>query len=396
MVFLVIALGVAATALGVVAVRYLRLRRHALAAAERLGTGPSGMVRAIDVLHDAGAALRRERTRLVGALDAARIGIVIADADGVVVFANGAAGRTLEARHGEAVAEVRIREAIAEAIERGEAVAGELDLYTPVRRMLLLSAVPLGAPDEDGLATAGAAAFIQDVSDERRVAAMRRDFIANAGHELKTPLGALAVLAETLAGRPDDPDAVARLATRLEAEALRLADLVDDILDLSRAEGATVVPVRVDVAALLAGAVEVVRSRPPDARVVVEPPPEGLAIAGDERQLRTMLVNLVDNGVKYGDPGGDGTVRVRCVVADGDVIVEVQDDGIGIGEAHVDRVFERFYRVDRARSRDTGGTGLGLSIVRNIAAAHRGEVSVESKLGEGSIFRVRLPRWEDP
>jgi two-component system sensor histidine kinase SenX3 len=393
---LVIALGVALAALAVLAVRHHGLRRQMAAAAARLDTTPPDLGRAIDALHRADAALRSERTRLAGALHATRIGIVITDQDGVVVFANQAAAGTLAARHGEAVAEVRIREAIAGAIEQGGAVVGELELYTPVRRVLLLSAVPLDLPGEDGLTSAGAAAFIQDVTDERRVAAMRRDFVANAGHELKTPLGALAVLAETLAAGLDEPDAARRLASRLEGEARRLADLVDDLLDLSQAEGTTAVRTRVGAAALMAAAVEEVTSGAPGARVVVEPAPPGLAVAGDEHQLRTLLVNLVDNGVKYGDPGGAGTVRLRAVAGDSDVTLEVEDDGIGIGDAHADRIFERFYRVDRGRSRSTGGTGLGLSIVRNIAAAHGGEVSVESKLGEGSIFRVRLPRWVEP
>jgi len=392
---LAIALGAALAALAVLAVRHRRLGQDVAAAAARLDTTPDDLVRSIDGLQQRGYALRAERSRLAGALHAARLGIVITDGGGVVVFANDAAASTLAARHGEAVAEVRIREAIAEAIAEGSAVVGELELYTPVRRVLLLSAVPLDRPGEAGLARSGAAAFIQDVTEERRVAAMRRDFIANAGHELKTPLGALAVLAETLASGTDDPEAAARLASRLEGEARRLADLVDDILDLSQAEASAVTRSRVAVAGLLEDAVAMVTSRVPDARVVLEPTSAGLAVAGDERQLRTLVVNLVDNGIEYGDPDGHGTVRVRALLGEGVVTLEVEDDGIGISEAHADRIFERFYRVDRARGRTTGGTGLGLSIVRNIAAAHGGEVSVESKLGEGSIFRVRLPRWEE-
>jgi signal transduction histidine kinase len=131
--------------------------------------------------------------------------------------------------------------------------------------------------------------------------------------------------------------------------------------------------------------------------VIVEPAPPDVLVSGDRSQLRSMLTNLADNAVKYSDPaGGDARVWLRANPSTDIVIVEVEDQGIGISESHIDRIFERFYRVDRARSRTTGGTGLGLSIARHVALTHGGDVSVESKLGEGSIFRVELPRWSAP
>jgi two-component system sensor histidine kinase SenX3 len=212
-------------------------------------------------------------------------------------------------------------------------------------------------------------------------------------------VGALMVLAETLAANPGDP-ASAPLAERLRGEAERLSRLLDDMLDLSRAE-AEVNPGRAvslaEVVAAVAGAAEA-EAAARGVRLVVEEVPEEAVVAGDERQLRTMLGNLVDNAVKYSDPQPgvpppEVTLRVR---AEGEwATLEVQDQGIGIPEVHLGRVFERFYRVDRARSRNTGGTGLGLAIVRHVALNHGGQVGVESRLGEGSRFWVRLPMWRE-
>jgi two-component system sensor histidine kinase SenX3 len=385
---------------------FARDRRHSRAvddAIRRIGGSPPQRRRrraaalddALGRLERSTARAQRERAQLAGAVQSAPLGIVITDDEGVILTANPAADRYLGARLGQAVAEVRIREAIEQAVMRRTPVEMEIDLYTPVRTVLEVAAIPL----DFGVESAGCVAFVADVSEERRVAAMRRDFIANVGHELKTPLGALSALAETLAsGIAGDPGS-ARLAERLQAESNRLSRLVGDILDLSQAEalGAHDEPVAIaDVVRDVVQDLEAVAGSR-DVDLVAEPVEPEIRVAGDGRQLRTMLSNLVDNAIKYSFPdeakGGRATVTVRAEAHDRTVVIEVFDEGIGIPEAHIERIFERFYRVDRARSRETGGTGLGLSIVRHIARNHHGDVAVESGEGEGSTFRVTLPRW---
>ncbi|HSM01225.1 MAG TPA: ATP-binding protein [Acidimicrobiia bacterium] len=385
---------------------FARNRRHARSVSDaisRIGAPATGgrhrvadLDAALDRLERSTAAAQRERARLAGAVHAAPLGIVITDDEGLVVTANPAAARYLGARRGEAVAEVRIREAIEGAILGRSAVESEVELYTPVRTILQVAAIPL----DFGVASAGCVAFVADVSEERRVEAMRRDFIANVGHELKTPLGALAVLAETLASGIEGDPASTRLAERLQTESNRLARLVGDILDLSQAEALAAHDEPVSVADPIEGAVrdvaEVAESR--EIALEVDPIDPALRVAGDARQLRTMVSNLIENAVKYSFKKNDAAPKVSvAAAAEGDsIVIQVVDRGIGIPEAHIDRIFERFYRVDRARSRDTGGTGLGLSIARHIARNHRGDVTVESVEGEGSTFRVTLPRWKAP
>jgi signal transduction histidine kinase len=341
---------------------------------------------------------RQERARLEAALRAADIGVLVTDAAGEVIYANPAALPYLSGQPGEAMVESGVGEAVTEALRRGEAQTRELELYLPRRRVIRLDAVPLTGRAGEHL---GAAAYVADVTEGRRVEAMRRDFVAAVGHELKTPIGALALLAETLAAHADDPAAAGPLAERLRPEAERLTRLLDDMLDLAQVEEVVrrAGPVAVGglVAEVAAAAEEETARR--GVRLVVEEVPAAAFVPGDERQLRAMLANLVDNAVKYSDPQPDRPqprvwVRVRL---DGEwVILEVEDEGIGIPEGHHGRIFERFYRVDRARSRATGGTGLGLSIVRHVVLNHGGEVSLESRVGEGTVFRVRLPRWSEP
>ena len=237
---------------------------------------------------------------------------------------------------------------------------------------------------------------IDDVTDRRRLEAVRRDFVANISHELKTPVGALALLAETLLAE-DDPAVAQRLAERMLAEAFRVGRTIDDLLELSRIE-ADEEARRDDVPVHLVIAEAVDRVRPAAEQqgitIEVEEPPQRLAVAGDRRQLVSATYNLLENAVKYSDQGSSVQVRART---DGRwVDIEVEDHGIGIPRRDLERVFERFYRVDRARSRETGGTGLGLAIVRHVASNHAGEVRVESAEGEGSTFTLRLPVGAGP
>ncbi|MCJ7671739.1 MAG: ATP-binding protein, partial [Acidimicrobiia bacterium] len=245
--------------------------------------------------------------------------------------------------------------------------------------------------------TIGATALVEDVTELRRVESVRRDFVANVSHELKTPIGALTLLAETIAAA-DDPESARGLFDQMVREADRLARIVDDLLDLSLIE-AQEAPTRerVPLRVLLDESVERVRALAlaKGIPIVYEPPSDDVVIACDPTQLVSAFTNLLDNAVKYSDEHGRvefGTADEGGVAdADATVTVWVRDRGIGIPSRDLERIFERFYRVDRARSRATGGTGLGLSIVRHVAQVHGGEITVESVEGEGSTFRITLP-----
>jgi two-component system sensor histidine kinase SenX3 len=238
--------------------------------------------------------------------------------------------------------------------------------------------------------------LVEDRTEARRVDAVRRDFLANVSHELKTPVGGLALLAEALVDAADDPEAVRRFAGRMQHESDRLSRLVQDVIELSRLQGhdpfekATLVSLD-DV---VGEAVDRSRVRA-EARSIhlVCGGVSGLAVVGDARQLVTALGNLVDNAVRYAPDGTRVTVAVRQVnEALGPIAeISVTDEGPGIAEQERDRIFERFYRVDSARSRETGGTGLGLAIVKHVAAGHGGEATVWSDEGTGSTFTLRLP-----
>lgn len=234
----------------------------------------------------------------------------------------------------------------------------------------------------------------EDLSEAQRVDAVRRDFVANVSHELKTPIGALSLLAEAVLSSADEPEAVRHFAGRMEAEAGRLSDLVGDLIDLSRLQGTDplkdAVPIAVDD--VVAEAADAVRQLASNSQisVVVGGTPQ-LMVMGMESQLVTALRNLLTNAINYSPRGTKVAVATR--LSNQVVEISVTDQGMGIPEAELQRVFERFYRVDQARSRVTGGTGLGLSIVKHVAENHGGEVGVWSILGEGSTFTLRLPPY---
>jgi two-component system sensor histidine kinase SenX3 len=342
------------------------------------------------------AATRVTADRLVGALDVIPQGIVLADAAGEVVFRNRTAAEFDAARHGDALVGSLITELLAAAV-LGESTSRTIELFGPPRRSLQLRAVPVGEPEgTDPGAVLGAFLVVEDISERQRLEAVRRDFVANISHELKTPIGALGLLAETLATE-DDPEVTRRLAQRMQREAFRVSSTIDDLLQLSQIE-ASEPPVRspVPVGGLLDEAVD--RTRPAaelrSVELLVEQPDESLTLLGDRRQLVSAVANLCDNAVKYSDAGS--VVRLSAREDAGWVEIDVADQGIGIPARDQERVFERFYRVDRARSRDTGGTGLGLAIVRHVVQNHQGDISVSSREGEGSTFTLRLPAGPDP
>jgi two-component system sensor histidine kinase SenX3 len=233
----------------------------------------------------------------------------------------------------------------------------------------------------------------EDLTELRRVEAIRRDFVANVSHELKTPVGAMSLLAETIEGAADDPEAVRRFAGRMQTEAVRLTNLVHDLITLARVQNDEPLPELRPVALDDVGAEALDRcrlkasSREIDLATGGQP---GLKVRGDEELLTTALRNLIDNAVAY-SPEGTRVVVATRQSDDDHVEISVTDQGIGIPEADLERIFERFYRVDPARSRQTGGTGLGLAIVKHVATKHGGEVKVWSKEGSGSTFTLRLP-----
>ena len=395
---------VLATTLVLVFAGQRRLARRLVAASRRLSVDieplGSGLAEATSVIERAvdRAALgtgegSMAEVRLASALGGIPQGAVVFDHTGALAFRNEVAAGYLEARHGDALVEEAIAE-LAElvAVAKDGLPPRTIELFGPPRRTLVLTATPL----HQGLRRLGVLVVVDDVTDRRRLEAVRRDFVANISHELKTPVGALALLAETLLVE-DDADVAHRLTERMLAEAFRVGRTIDDLLELSRIEADEEarrddVPVHL----VLAEAVDRVRPAAEQQGITIEhdEPPKRLVVSGDRRQLVSATYNLLENGVKYSDRGS--SVHVRATTDGRWVDIEVEDHGIGIPRRDLERVFERFYRVDRARSRETGGTGLGLAIVRHVASNHAGDVHVESAEGEGSTFTLRLPVGAGP
>jgi len=347
----------------------------------------STLVRARDnaIAERDAAMLAGERMRR--AVDSLGLGVLVFDGQGSVVYRNDTAGTYTSGRRTEAMAAAIIEDLAAGALA-GTSDRRTLEQYGSPQRSIVLSALPLDVDDP----SIGAVVLIDDVSERRRLEGVRRDFVANISHELKTPVGALSLLAETLLGE-EDGDVVRRLAERILAEALRVGRTIDDLLELSRIEiDETFEHEVVHVGDVVSEAVQRIRPGAEQHGIHLEAQDVSREVAtiGDRRQLVSALFNLLDNAVKYSEAGSP--VEVVVTTRDRDVEIAVRDHGIGIPSRDIDRIFERFYRVDRARSRDTGGTGLGLAIVRHVAVNHDGDVRVESRQGEGSTFTLTLPR----
>ncbi|WP_377824317.1 sensor histidine kinase [Branchiibius cervicis] len=240
--------------------------------------------------------------------------------------------------------------------------------------------------------------LIEDRTQSRRVDETRRDFLVNVSHELKTPVAGMTLLSEAIDEARNDPEAVHRFSVRLRSESVRLSRLVQEIIELSRLQVSENLeqPVVVDVESCVRDALEHLRMVAQDREITVAFSPSGErpTVYGDPHLLTTAVRNLVENAINYSDPGTRVTVTVQ---ADADLVsILVKDQGSGIPAADLDRIFERFYRVDAARSRRTGGTGLGLAIVKHICANHGGEVGVWSEEGQGSTFTIRIPAAHAP
>jgi two-component system, OmpR family, sensor histidine kinase SenX3 len=335
------------------------------------------------------------------AMEALRVGVLLLDANDRPVLANRASwdmGLVRERLGGGADAHTIVRTLAGQVRRSTVSREVELDLPRP-RGIEGSSAEPLGVHVRasslgDGHVVVEAA----DVTEAHRVARVRRDFVANVSHELKTPVGALQLLAEALLEATDDeesasdPTAARRFAERIQRESTRLGRLVSELLELSRLQGAEPLPELqpVGVDRILAEVLD--RTRTPGSAKDIDLLVAGvrdLTVYGNESQLVTAVTNLVENAIAYSPEGTRVTISTR-VVADG-VEISVVDQGIGIEPRDLDRIFERFYRADKARSRATGGTGLGLAIVKHIATNHAGRVDVASRVGVGSTFTLRLP-----
>ena len=432
--------------------------------------------------------------RLRRSLDTFPQGVVLCDETGTVVYRNARANSLMTSRQGDPIAAQAVTELLEDAWDHGSAER-TLDLYGPPRRTLTVRARLI----DDGRRPLGVIAMIEDVSERRRLEEIRRDFVANVSHELKTPMGALGLLAETLVTEPD-VEVARRLANRIHHEAFRVSRIIDDLLDLSRIESEETPPREpVLVNLVMAEAVERVRATADQRGITItlsEPDPP-VAVLGDRRQLVSAMHALIENAVTYSYDGSTVAVSAQVATADvdeggspvrpereveaasttasalvgapsgdaggtpppappaagtsgggpaagaqassepgsgassfrasplgegpdasggpdrhdtvphrregvggrhttrGTVRLSVVDHGVGIPSRDLDRIFERFYRVDLGRSRETGGTGLGLSIVRHVASNHQGWVEVESREGEGSTFTLVLPRQPD-
>ncbi|WP_374251107.1 sensor histidine kinase [Micromonospora sp. R77] len=334
-----------------------------------------------------------------------RAGVVVLDPDDVPVLVNPAARAMGLLRTGAAPGSIAAHPLI-------RTLAGQVR-RTGVRREIELD-LPRGRDNAGvnplgvhlramGLGAGYIAVEAADVTESHRLARVRRDFVANVSHELKTPIGALQLLAEALvdatepadedaAGLSEDMLAARRFAERIQHESTRLGRLVQELLELTRLQGAEPQPPPEPVAVdwVIAEVLDRTRTAAAARRVEVAVEGErGLTVYGSDSQLATAVANLVENAINYS--GEDTCVRLTARRAEDVVEIAVTDQGIGIAPTDVDRIFERFYRADQARSRSTGGTGLGLAIVKHIASNHGGRVDVSSTLGGGSTFTLRLP-----
>jgi signal transduction histidine kinase len=372
----VVAAGSGAAAAGLV-LRTVNRRR-----AEGLGARVVRAERALKEQARSSAENRQVQDTILASMEE---GVLLLDPGGHRVFANEALRRHLGTipESVEAMLPLEIRRAAKRAAYTGAITRVEADTGAPAR-WLRAAALPVG---DDG----SVLVVVRDVTEARRLDRVRRDFVANASHELKTPVSSIRAAAETLrAGAIEDPPAARRFTEQLEREALRLSRIVSDLLDLSRLETGSDLEERVRLDAVAAEEIQRLQEDAREAGVALVLHADGVpSVHGSGRDLALLVRNLVDNAVRYTQAGGSVDVTVT-----GDttrVLLRVTDTGLGIPQRDIARIFERFYRVDRARSRETGGTGLGLAIVKHVAENHRGEIDVRSELGRGTTFEVSFP-----
>jgi len=348
------------------------------------------------------ALLARDNAELTSVFGAMREGVVALSEGGHVTRINAAAADLLgipaEKARGRLLAEV-VRHSevarVARAALAGKAEEGEADLFTPgsdntlTRRVFQVLGAPLPGRD-------GAVVVLHDVTELRRLEVVRQDFIANASHEIRTPVAAIQAAVETLTDAPEEipPADRDRFMGILVRQSLRLSAIVEDLLAISsleRGHGLDAGQLRPEVlSGILATSVEACTPRAIASKAQITVTcDEGLSVPCEANMLERAVINLLENAIKYGPV--EGHVSLCAKTSEGSAVIEVSDHGPGIPAEHLPRIFERFYRTDKARSREMGGTGLGLAIVKHIAEAHGGKATVESKVGVGSVFRIHLP-----
>jgi two-component system phosphate regulon sensor histidine kinase PhoR len=353
--------------------------------------------RAVDGLGQTIRTLTDERNRSSAILGSMVEGVAVVTGEERILYCNWAFEQILELPEGssqgrtlvESLRQADLIALVRQALSGVEELTGEVEVGTVRRRNFSVTAAPVRAAGANG-----AVLVLHDITELRRLERVRRDFVANVSHEFKTPLTAIQGFAETLlSGALDDTANRKRFVEIIREHAWRLARLTDDLLKLSRIEAGRLElelrPIRVE--ALVNGCLETARlnAQARGLRVLVDMQENVPAVRGDGAQLGEVLQNLVDNALQYTPSGGQIEVKAR---ANGrEVIFTVTDTGIGIPESDLERIFERFYRVDAARSREAGGTGLGLAIARHIVDAHGGRIWVESAVGQGSRFHFSVP-----
>ena len=320
------------------------------------------------------------------ALDTVPMGVVIADKKGEIVFRNNTADALIDSWENGVIGH-KVRECLHTAIKENQS-SEQVRTPGPPQRTIEITTRQLNELDE----VIGSIAVLSDVTEQNRIETVRSDFVANVSHELKTPIGAVSLLAETLT-QESDPEVIARLSKRLEAESQRLGRIVNDILDLSRIEGQLLDDrTAIDLEEIVGEVVDRLSTVADNRRVRIQTQTASTFISGDRLQFISLAHNLIENAVKYSEDNGEVKVTLEYINDEKPLVkLQVQDTGIGIPEREQERVFERFYRVDRARSRQSGGTGLGLSIVRNVAMQHGGTVEVHSVEHEGTTVTVHIP-----
>ena len=331
---------------------------------------------------------------LQGVVSASPLGVVVVDGLRDVVVSNRRAVELNAVREG--LLDDRVWSAAQRTLSTGEDL--EVDLPAPrgatERRsgLAVQCYVRLLNPDSPRLAVV----YLADQSEQARMEASRRDFVANVSHELKTPVAAMGVLAEALLESTDDPATVRRFGGKIYAESRRLAGMVGELIELSRLQGAERLPdlVAVDVDSVVQEAISRHKVAADNADITIDTdPPSGIRVLGDQPLLVTAVANLISNAIAY-SPNGSTVSISRC--RRGDMVeIAVTDRGFGIALADQERVFERFFRVDKARSRATGGTGLGLAIVKHVAANHNGGIRLWSRPGTGSTFTLSIPFFSE-
>lgn len=316
------------------------------------------------------------------AVDALPLGVIIFAENGKEEWRNSVASKMGGVRHIDVLIDEAIDQ-IGRHVMAGEATTSQLDLAGPPPRIVSLRGLPL--------LSGGVVVTVEDITEQMRTDRVRTDFVANLSHELKTPVGAIAILAELLEGETDR-ETVKKLALRIESETHRMTQMVDDLFELSGIETQSLMQTQVNLCEIVSEVKRIISTVALYSGITIETnfDDKPMLVLGDKSQLLSAISNLAENAVKYSNVGG--IVEMTLWHEGKDVVLSVSDHGIGIPADSLPRIFERFYRVDKARSRGTGGSGLGLSIARHVISNHHGSLSVTSSEGEGSVFLVKLPQ----